>query len=86
MIKSFKDKRTEALYRSRKAKGFPPDIVERARRKLAAVNATNALDDLRVPPSNRLEQLRGDRANGVYVSTGTTEMRWTSRSASITEA
>jgi proteic killer suppression protein len=62
VIKSFRDKRTEALYRSSKAKGFPPDIIERTRRKLAAVNAANALDDLRVPPSNRLEQLRGDRA------------------------
>lgn len=61
MIRSFKDKRTEALYRSRGGRGFPPDIVERARRKLAAVNAANVLDDLRVPPSNRLEQLRGDR-------------------------
>ena len=43
-------------------RGFPPDIVERARRKLAALNAAHALNDLRVPPSNRLEQLKGDRA------------------------
>ena len=62
MIKSFRDKRTEALYISRTAKGFPPDIVERARRKLAAVNAANSLDDLKIPPSNRLEPLRGDRS------------------------
>lgn len=62
MIKSFKDKQTEALFRSHKTKGVPPDIVERARRKLAAVNAANVLDDLRVPPSNRLEQLKGNRA------------------------
>ena len=62
MIRSFRDKRTEALYISRTPKGFPPDIVERARRKLAAVNAANSLDDLKIPPSNRLEPLRGDRS------------------------
>ena len=62
MIKGFKDKRTEALYRSRNSRDFPPDIVERARRKLAALNAAHTLDDLRVPPSNRLERLKGERA------------------------
>jgi proteic killer suppression protein len=39
MIRGFKDKKAEALFLAAKARGFPPDIVERARRKLAAVNA-----------------------------------------------
>jgi len=65
MIRDFKDKKTEALFLSSKARSFPPDILERARRKLAAVNAANTLDDLKVPPSNRLELLKGSRA-GVY--------------------
>lgn len=62
MIRDFKDKKTKALFLSAKARGFPPDIMERARRKLAAVNAANILDDLKVPPSNRLELLKGDHA------------------------
>jgi proteic killer suppression protein len=62
MIRDFKDRKTEALFLSSKVRGFPPDILERARRKLAAVNAANTLDDLKVPPSNRLELLKGDRA------------------------
>lgn len=43
-------------------KGFPADVVNVARRKLAMLDAANRLDDLRVPPSNRLEALAGDRA------------------------
>jgi toxin HigB-1 len=62
MIRSFRDKRTEALFLSRNARGFPPDVIDRARRKLAALDAANALGDLRDPPSNRLERLNGDRA------------------------
>ena len=62
MIRDFADKRTQALFLSAKTRGLPPDIVERSRRKLAALNAANILDDLKVPPSNRLEALKGDRA------------------------
>jgi proteic killer suppression protein len=43
-------------------KGFPTDVVAAARRKLAMLHAAARLDDLRIPPSNRLEALRGDRA------------------------
>ena len=59
MIRSFGDRRTEALFRDR----FVPDfqgIVRRAKRKLEAINAASRLSDLAVPPSNRLERLRGD--------------------------
>ena len=62
MIRSFKDKRTKAIFQSSTARGIPPDIIDRARRKLAAVNAANGLEDLKVPPSNRLELLKGNRA------------------------
>ncbi|MDP2732728.1 MAG: type II toxin-antitoxin system RelE/ParE family toxin [Hoeflea sp.] len=61
MIGSFKDKRTEQLFRGERVRGFPPEIVVRARRKLTSLNAAHRLDDMRVPPSNRLEQLKGDR-------------------------
>jgi proteic killer suppression protein len=44
------------------AKGFPSDLIARCQRKLAQLDAAIRLDDLRVPPSNQLELLRGDRA------------------------
>ena len=59
MIRSFGDRRTEALFGDQ----FVPDfqgIARRAKRKLEAINAANGLSDLAVPPSNRLERLRGD--------------------------
>ena len=61
MIRSFRDKRTEVLFLTGKARGLPPDILSRARRKLFALDASIRIDDLRVPPSNRLEALSGDR-------------------------
>ncbi|MEZ5763689.1 MAG: type II toxin-antitoxin system RelE/ParE family toxin [Xanthobacteraceae bacterium] len=61
MIRSFKDKLTEAVFDGRSPKGFPADLVKVARRKLAYLNAAAALDDLRAPPANRLEALKGDR-------------------------
>jgi len=59
MIRSFGDRRTEALFRDQ----FVPDfqgIARRAKRKLEAINAASGLSDLAVPPSNRLERLRRD--------------------------
>ena len=61
MIRSFRDKRTEQLFRTSTIRGLPTQIIDRARRKLMALNAAHVLDDLRVPPSNRLEALKGDR-------------------------
>jgi len=58
MIRSFGDRRTEALFRDH----FVPDfqgIARRAKRKLEAITAASRLSDLAVPPSNRLERLRG---------------------------
>ena len=61
MIKTFADKRTHDLYVAGKSRGFPPDVVKRALRKLAQLNAATVLSDLRVPPSNRLHALGRNR-------------------------
>ena len=59
MIRSFGDKPTEALFRDERVRQFS-GIARIAKRKLEAVNAANRVDDLTVPPSNRLEKLKGD--------------------------
>lgn len=61
MIKSFADRRTQALYRTGAAKRFPADVAARATRKLEYVDLATRLHDLKVPPGNRLHALRGDR-------------------------
>ena len=61
VIKSFADKRTEALFRERVAWGVPPDLVHRATNKLDLLDGAKRLDDLRIPRGNRLHALRGDR-------------------------
>ena len=61
MIKNFADKRTAALFAGYSVKTLPNQIQGRARAKLLAVDAAKQLDDLRVPPGNRLEALHGDR-------------------------
>lgn len=58
MIKSFGDKRTAALFNDAYVKDFE-GVARRAKRKLEAVHAAARLEDLKVPPSNRLEKLRG---------------------------
>ena len=61
MIKSFGDKRTAALFAGFAVKGLPDQIQRRGRAKILALDAAKRLDDLRIPPGNRLEALRGDR-------------------------
>ncbi|MGH8194413.1 MAG: type II toxin-antitoxin system RelE/ParE family toxin [Woeseiaceae bacterium] len=61
MIKSFANRLTQELYATGKSKRFPPDITKRAVRKLEYLDLAPRLDDLRVPPSNRLHALAGDR-------------------------
>ena len=63
MIVSFKDDGTEDVFDGRDTKKAvcPPDIVRMARRKLDRINQAARLDDLRVPPNNHLEKLKGDR-------------------------
>ena len=62
MIKSFKDQRAQGIFERRDpGKGFPADVIRVARRKLVMLDAAKALEDLRRPPRNRLEALKGDR-------------------------
>ena len=61
MIESFRDKETERLWRSGRSRRLPSDLQLRAFKKLAMLNAAVALDNLKVPPGNQLEALRGDR-------------------------
>jgi proteic killer suppression protein len=60
MIKSFLDKYTEELFNRQKVKKFPPSILKVAYRKLLLIDAVERIEDLRVPPGNRLEKLSGD--------------------------
>ncbi|MBT4491322.1 MAG: type II toxin-antitoxin system RelE/ParE family toxin [Rhodospirillaceae bacterium] len=61
MIRSFSDKRTVAIFSGHSVRGLPLQIQARARAKLLMLDAAAKLDDMRVPPGNRLETLRGDR-------------------------
>lgn len=61
MIRSFRNKTTEAVFNGESPKRFPADLVKVARRKLRYLNAAGDLSDLRSPPGNRLEALAGDR-------------------------
>lgn len=62
MTRSFGDRLTERLFQRERIRGLPPNLLRVALRKLVQLDAATALDDLRVPPGNRLEKLRGDRA------------------------
>lgn len=59
MIESFADSRTEAVYHGKTVKGLPSDFLSVARRKLDMLRRATTLQDLRVPPGNRLETLKG---------------------------
>ncbi len=61
MIKSFADRDAERLFRRAAVRRFPSDLLRTMLRKLVALDAADALDDLRVPPGNRLEKLKGRR-------------------------
>jgi proteic killer suppression protein len=62
MIKSFRNSLTEDAFNGVVRKGFPADLIKVARRKLRFLHAVHELTDLRSPPGNRLEALKGDRA------------------------
>ena len=62
MIVSFGDRQTEALYNRQRVKRIDPRCQETALRKLRYLNNAASLDDMRVPPGNRLELLKGNRA------------------------
>jgi toxin HigB-1 len=59
MIKSFGDKETEKIWNGSYSKKFPADIQPIARRKLRMINNAQDINDLRIPPGNKLEKLKG---------------------------
>ncbi len=61
MIKSFADSETALIWSGRRSRKLPSDIQGTALRKLRMLNQARVLSDLRVPPGNRLEALKGDR-------------------------
>jgi len=61
MIRSFKDKETEKVYSRILSRKLPQSIQQTAYRKLRMINNSIDLEDLRLPPANRLEKLKGDR-------------------------
>jgi len=62
MIKTFADKRTAAIFEGFQVRKLPNEILGTARRKLKQIDSAATLDSLRIPPGNRLEQLKGDQA------------------------
>ena len=62
MIRSVRDKVTEAIWHRRYVKNLSPELSRLAYNKLVLINAAESINDLRVPPGNRLEKLSGNRA------------------------
>jgi toxin HigB-1 len=62
VIRSFRDSATERLWSRKRVKQFDPRIERVALRKLVMLDAAEVLEDLRVPPGNRLEALKADRS------------------------
>jgi proteic killer suppression protein len=61
MIRSFKDKEAERVFNRKRSKKLPDDLQRTALRKLRMLNRAATLNDLKIPSSNRLEKLKGDR-------------------------
>ena len=61
MIKTFADKETQNLFNLGKSRKLPPDLIKRAIRRLEYIHYAITLKDLKVPPSNRLHALEGER-------------------------
>lgn len=68
MIRSFADKETELIWNGVRSRKLPPEIQDRAFVRLKMLDAADALDDLRNPPSNHLHALTGDRAGQHSIS------------------
>lgn len=62
MIRTFADKRTKAIFEDVPVRGIGHDVRRSGRKKLLMLDRAIGLDDLRVPPGNRLEALKGNRA------------------------
>ena len=68
MIKTFADRRTQELYATGRSKRLPADVAQRAARKLEYVDLATRIDDLKVPPGNRLHGLEGHRKGQYSIS------------------
>ena len=68
MIKTFADKETQQVFIAGKSKRLPPDLIRRAVRRLEYIHWATSIDDLRVPPSNRLHALKDDREGQYSIS------------------
>ena len=60
MIQSFGDKRTEQIFKGQLVKRVHPDLQRKTLRRLRYIDAAEKIDDLRIPPSNKLEKKTGD--------------------------
>ena len=68
MIKTFADKETQQVFVQGKSKNIPPDLIRMAVRRLEYINLATNINDLRVPPSNRLHSLKGERKGQYSIS------------------
>jgi proteic killer suppression protein len=88
MIVGFRDAETVKIWNGQRSRRLPSDIQAGALRKLRLINAARRVDDLRVPPGNRLEALRGDRAGQWSIRINEQWricFRWTERGADNVE-
>lgn len=67
MIRSFANKETRRVYERAVPRGFSAELAKRARDKLVLLDLADDLEELRVPPGNRLEKLKGDREGGYSI-------------------
>ena len=67
MIRSFRCKETERIWQGKTCRKFPREVQDRAFRKLRQLDAARTMEDLRNPPGNRLETLKGDRAGQMSI-------------------
>lgn len=73
MILSFACNETERIWNGTRSRKLPTDVQSRAQGKLAMIDAADTLDDLKFPPSNRLHELKDDRAGQHSISIN---MKW----------
>ena len=66
MIRNFKDKETQKIFERQRSRKLPSDIQQVALQKLRMLNRSQSLQELRIPPANRLERLSGDRDGCQY--------------------
>jgi proteic killer suppression protein len=68
VIRTFSDKETQRLFVKGTSKRLPPNLIRRALRRLEYIHLAKTLNDLKVPPSNRLHTLTGDRVGQYSIS------------------